>query len=246
MIQEKKWNWKGLLICHLLIAFLLTTFFIPFTRAYWEAIDLSFFRLINETLRDNRPMQVFWALANHKKADWIEDICIFLFFFSWIRTFPLEERSKKSAQFLFCVLYAAFTILIVNHLVFRNFIEVLRASPTIALENTVRLSKKIPWLSIKDSSPKCFPADHGTTAVLFAACYAYYARGKRAFYGILYSVFLCMPRLITGAHWLSDVIVGSGSIALLFLSWAFCTPLHRYWTERLQKVLYFFRKKQTV
>ena len=29
---------------------------------------------------------------------------------------------------------------------------------------------------------------------------------------------------ITGAHWLSDVIVGSGSIALICLSWLFCTP----------------------
>jgi membrane-associated phospholipid phosphatase len=34
-----------------------------------------------------------------------------------------------------------------------------------------------------------------------------------------------MPRLITGAHWLSDVLVGSGGIVLFFLSIAFCTPL---------------------
>jgi len=242
----KTWNWKKLIICHILIAFLLITFFWPSTRTYWESLDIAFFRLINETLRDSTFLQNFWALANHKKADWLEDICIFAFFYSWIRSRPKSERPLRAAEFIFCILYSAMVILLVNHLVFRQLVEVFRASPSIALEDTIRLSKKLRWLSIKDSSPKCFPADHGTTAILFAALHGFFTNRKRAVLGWLYAAFLCMPRMITGAHWLSDIIVGSGSIVLFFLSWGLFTPIRYYAVNGLQKILFSFRKKQPV
>lgn len=240
------WNWKALIFCHMIIGILLTSFFWQETKIYWDMIDLSVFRFINNSLEGNQPWQIFWALANHKKADLFEDLCIFLFFFTWIRSSPPYAQVKHTAQFLFCILYVAFTILLVNHLIFRVCVEVFHASPTLALEHTIRLSKEIPWLSIKDSSPKSFPADHGTTALLFAWCYAFFSTRKRALIGILYASFLCMPRLITGAHWLSDVIVGSGSIAILFLSWAFYSPLHIYCTNYLEKLIYLYKKTKAI
>jgi membrane-associated phospholipid phosphatase len=48
-----------------------------------------------------------------------------------------------------------------------------------------------------------------------------------------------MPRLITGAHWLSDVIVGSGTITIVFLSWAFCTPLFSRFTSACERLFLF-------
>ena len=33
-----------------------------------------------------------------------------------------------------------------------------------------------------------------------------------------------MPRIMSGAHWLTDVVVGSGSICSIVLSWMLLTP----------------------
>ena len=121
-----------------------------------------------------------------------------------------------------------------------------RDSPTLVVENCVRLSEKISWMRIKDDSNKCFPADHATTAILFAATYAFYAGRRLGTAACAYAVFLCMPRMIVGAHWLSDVIIGSGSIALVLLSWAFCTPMHVFCIEKIETFFTFFRKSNTI
>ncbi len=36
-----------------------------------------------------------------------------------------------------------------------------------------------------------------------------------------------MPRLIAGAHWFSDVVIGSGCIVLFFAGWGLFTPFHK-------------------
>lgn len=35
---------------------------------------------------------------------------------------------------------------------------------------------------------------------------------------VLAAAFLCTPRLFSGGHWLSDIIVGGGSVSLVALS----------------------------
>src|SRR3990167_8789927 len=104
------------------------------------------------------------------------------------------------------------------------------------VDDSVRLSKEIPWMSIKDDSSKSFPGDHGTTALLFVTGFAYLAGWRLGVLAVLYGAFLCLPRLITGAHWLSDIIVGSGTITIVCLSWAFCSPFFHKATERLTTI----------
>jgi len=48
--------------------------------------------------------------------------------------------------------------------------------------------------------------------------------------------------LITGAHWLSDVLVGSGTITIVTLSWAFCTPLFTRFVDSCER--FFTRLRQ--
>jgi membrane-associated phospholipid phosphatase len=90
-------------------------------------------------------------------------------------------------------------------------------------------------MSIKDGSSKSFPGDHGTTALLFAASFTYLAGWRLGLLACFYAAFLCLPRLITGAHWLSDIVVGSGSITLFFMAWAIYTPLFKRVTELFSK-----------
>lgn len=231
-----KWKLKSLLFCHALALFLVWSLFTPHIQDVWHWIDVAFFKAINGTLRDHPTWQLFWALANHKKADWVEDLCVLIFFAYYVAKAARGFKMRRVCELLFCVLYIGAIIYGVNKTLFREHLEIPRLSPTLTVENCVHLSDEIPWLSIKDDSVKSFPGDHGTTALLFAASFSFFAGRRMGLAAWAYAAFLCLPRLITGAHWLSDVVVGSGSITLIFLSWAFCTPLGECCIAQLQKL----------
>ena len=233
IMQEKSWNLKILLLWHIIAALLFASLFWPFTRTYWEVIDIAFFKFINSTLRDRPIWQLFWALANHKLADWLEDLCVLCFFITYVKQASLELRKRKVAELIFIVAYIGAIIYFINRMLFRETLSIPRLSPTLVVDDSIRLSEEIPWMSIKDDSSKSFPGDHGTTALLFATGFSYLAGWRLGILATLYAAFLCMPRLITGAHWFSDVIVGSGTITIVFLSWAFCSPLFSRFTDGL-------------
>lgn len=235
---NRSWNLKILLLCHLLAAILLTTLFLPLTQGAWEAIDTAFFKWINGSLRDRPLWQLFWAMANHKLADWVEDLCVLCFFITYVRQATKGLRLRRVSELLFWVIYIGAIIYFVNRLFFAKHWNIPRLSPTLVVEDCVRLSREIPWMSIKDGSAKSFPGDHGTTALLFASSFTCLAGWRLGILASLYAAFLCLPRLFTGAHWLSDVIVGSGSIAIVFTAWAFYSPLFQKVTDWIEN---FFR-----
>lgn len=226
-----------LVIWHLLIAFLIGTFLWAPTRFLWERLDTAFFQLFNGSLRGRPNWQLFWAFANHRLADWIEDICILAFFVVSVLRSPKEMRLRKISAFIFSAIAIALIIYFVNRMLFRSYVHIPRDSPTLTFDTSVRLSQEIPWMRIKDGSPKSFPGDHATTALIFASSFFYFAGWRQGLVAIFYAAFLCLPRLVTGAHWLSDVLIGSGSIALFFMSWLLCTPIHTRCIEKIEKGL---------
>ncbi len=232
----RAWKLKMLLLCHLIAALLLASLFWTVTKVYWEVIDVAFFKMVNSTLKGRPLWQHFWAFANHKLADWVEDFCFLCFFIAAVRKTHPGLRVRKISELFFCVIVVSAIIYLFNSILFRQNLEITRLSPTRVVDGCIRLSDEIPWLSIKDDSSKSFPGDHGTTALLFAATFSYVAGWRLGLLACLYAAFLCMPRLITGAHWLSDIIVGSGSIALVGLSWAFCSPLFMRFTDKCEQV----------
>lgn len=237
-------KWKVLLLCHLLIAILLSTFLWPVTRSYWDELDRLFFHLLNDPLREHRWLQAFWGLSNHKLADWLEDLCILGFFIAYIRSPTKTARSRKISEFIFCILYTSLIIFFINRVLFREMIEVYRESPTLAIEGSIRLSKELSWLTVKDLSYKSFPADHATTALLFAVSFSYFVGRRFGIPAFLYAIFLCLPRMAVGAHWLSDVLIGSCTLVLFFLSWGFCTPFHTWVIDGIERIFFLARKKK--
>ncbi len=232
-----RWKWKELLFSHLIIALLIGTLFWNMTESVWQTIDVFIFKILNGSLEGNPQWQLFWALANHKLADWLEDLCFIALFVLYIKHLPQGHRSRGVAQLIFTGLYMGAIIYYVNRCLFRETLELARNSPTHLVESRFLLSEKISWLKIKDSSTKSFPGDHGTTALLFGALYSYFAKGRLALFAAFYAIFLCLPRLITGAHWFSDVFIGSGSISLFFCSWAFCSPYGTMVIDWIEKAL---------
>ena len=238
-----QWRVKPLLVTHLLIAAGFITLFSPLTHGFWQTIDLFFFKMLNSTLEWGRPWQVLWAIANHKYADWVEDFVILIFSCMYIHAGPKGTKLYRTAQILFICLYSALIIFFVNKTIFHDWIKISRDSPTLVVDASIKLSDHISWLKIKDGSTKSFPGDHATTAIIFGATFIYLGSIKMKICASIYAVFLCLPRMILGAHWLTDVIIGSGSIALFFLMWAVCSPLSNRCIKAIENFLNLFRRK---
>lgn len=232
------WNWRKLLQCHVIVLVLSLSFFWPPTSYLWEWVNVSLFRLLNGSLAGHPDWQLFWALSNHPFADWVADVFFLGFFTAAILSFPKGERLKKCAHFLFCCLFAGAVLYFVNHMVFRRFVHIYHPSPTLVFpEDCFKLSHHIKWLKVKDAARQSFPGDHGTTALLFAGSYASIAPRRLKILGCLYALFLCMPRMVTGAHWFSDIVLGSGSIVTICLAWAFYSPFCARCTEAISRFL---------
>lgn len=237
-LSTSAWRMRPLLLCHLVIGLLLASFFL----SLWQPLDQAVFTFLNENLKKYPSCWGWLALANHSLADWFEDLCILGFYILSILGTAKIERKERIWQFVFSALFIAFTILLINRLLCRDLLHLRRDSPTLSMEGSLRLSEKVPWLTVKDESSKSFPGDHATTALLFASTYAFFAKRPLSTYGYFYASLLCLPRLIAGAHWLSDLVVGSGSIVLFAMSWLLFTPLGKKGPFWLRKILLFGRK----
>ncbi|HEX4840094.1 MAG TPA: phosphatase PAP2 family protein [Rhabdochlamydiaceae bacterium] len=230
-------KWKPLFFCFAAILLLLGSFLWPPTFTLWQSFDTAIFKFLNQSLEGHPWAQLFWATVNHKKADLVEDGVFLLFFILAIRAAPKEKRMRKAAEFIFCILLAASLIYFVNRIFLRSHILIPRESPSLVVTECIRLSQEIPWMVIKDETVTCFPGDHATTLLLFTVLYTFYAGKKLGIAASLYALFRILPRLIVGAHWASDVIVGSGCLALFFLSLVLCTPFHLWCIDKIEKIV---------
>lgn len=243
-LVSSEWKLKKLLYWNLLSIFLLLSFISPYGKIVWDLIDLSCFRVLNNSLRYSQLWKLFWAFANHKNADWIQDGIILLFFILSFRAMPNKRAIRKLAEIVFLLIYGALVIVCINMQLFRKHLDIYRPSPTVIEENCVRLSKELPWLEIKDRSLKSFPADHGTTALLFAAGFSFFTSSRKLrLYAILYSIFTCIPRVVLGAHWLSDIIIGGGLITITTMSLALCTPFHARCIDKIENFFGLCRRR---
>lgn len=221
-------NVKKFALCFLFIGLLLGSFFWPTRETTWETLDVAIFKFLNGTLEGSRSLQTFWALLNHKKADLVEDAVFLAFFIIAIISAPRSERLRRAAQFIFTILVAGSIIYFVNRIFLREHILIPRMSPSLVVTPCIRVSQELPWLLVKDETLASFPGDHATTLLLFATFYTFFAGWRLGKYACLYAAFRMLPRLFLGAHWLSDIIVGSGSLVLFFVALTLCTPFHHW------------------
>jgi len=222
------WNLKKLLIPPAIMLTVLLSWLSPLFRPYWDALDAKTFSLLNPWVQTNPFWQHFWAFASTRTMDWIHDGIMFCFFFIGVRKAVLAHRRKKIAECIFAVLCIALTICLVNGILFPEFIHLPRKSPTMIDKTAFRLSSVIDWAGVKDHSRKSFPGDHATMAVLFVS-FIYHLMGWRlGLMATLYGIFFCLPRLILGAHWLTDVAIGSAFIGITMSSLFMGSPLYYY------------------
>ena len=101
-----------------------------------------------------------------------------------------------------------------------------RSSPTLLEEGAVRLSETVSWVHPKDSSGDSFPGDHAIALFVFVSMIWFYAGRGYGVLALLIALPCSLPRLMAGAHWLSDLLVGSVFVVLVFQSLLLATPAH--------------------
>jgi len=111
-----------------------------------------------------------------------------------------------------------------------RFIPIAHESPTLYFEQFESINRIsiLTHFGAKDASADSFPGDHGMMLMIFAAFMWRYF-GSKAFISsaIIVAVFSA-PRIIAGAHWFTDVYVGSLAITSIVLSWFLLTPASDY------------------
>ena len=61
--------------------------------------------------------------------------------------------------------------------------------------------------------------------------------GKKAFaVSCIILIIFMLPRIMAGAHWFTDIVVGSLSISLVGLSWVLLTPVSDKCIDFLNKI----------
>ena len=225
---------KPLLLSFLLILVLTLSFLSPWTRPFWTFLDTYIFTFLNSTLDGNSFLQHFWALLNHKRMDLVED-AVFLGFFAWgVYVAPSGTRWRRAFQFVLISALIACVISFVNRGPVQSLFA-LRDSPSLVMTPCVRITQEIPWKGIKDATAASFPGDHATTLLLFGLLYAAYVPRRLGRAAWIYVGLRILPRLVVGAHWFSDIAVGSLPIALFFTACFLYTPLEPWLTRVLEQ-----------
>lgn len=243
----KKNNLMWIIICNLLGALLLGSWFACTPggnyHGLWLALDKSIFYFFNEMLATSKAFALFVGIVNLRAFDVIAFIAMLAIYYSYYRKSNVEGK-----RWLFCIGVAMlFSAVIIKQ--FDKLLPIDRVSASVyfdQLYHNVNWVSQLSGLPAKDRAASSFPGDHGMMLLIFAV-YMWKYIGKDAFLkGLAVFVIFSLPRIMGGAHWFTDVYVGSVSFVLLVLSWILLSPaadMFISWLEPKVPLKFFVKKR---
>lgn len=216
--------------CSLSLILLLSWFLEP-TRSMWLTIDDKVFWTLNSSLADKRAWQVFWAAANNRAVDIITGLSLVGLFAHFVLHSDRDRIDSIISVFLTIVGLGIAGSQI------GKAMAVSRWSGTMLHPEALRLSELVTWIPTKDISGDSFPGDHATVLLIVAGIVTYYLPRSYAAVAWLVALVFMTPRVVGGAHWLTDDLVGSVSIAGFVLTCVLATPLHQIMTDSLEHLI---------
>lgn len=208
--RSYKYAWKWVGLSWLFAATLWGSWHWDVTHAIWDQVDKSVYLTLHSTLEYIPSSKHFWAHVNSRIGDWVLEGVIFLIAFYEL------IRGRKGR---FCWLWIGFVVIFATHLLWHNVKDLLaldwpRLSPSYVLGVKVDLSQWTKWPNCKVWSQHSFPGDHALTLWIILFWFYHVARAYLVPVGLLVLI-AALPRLIAGAHWFSDVMVGALSLSLI-------------------------------
>jgi membrane-associated phospholipid phosphatase len=223
------WRLALLIPANLLAILLILSWLFEPTRSLWLALDEQLFWAMNRSLNWGEGWQRLWAIANNRTFDLAAAAAMALLF-------AHRALISDRAQLKHYVAVGGFmfiTLLIM--LAISKELPIVRPSATALFPEALRLSELVTDIPTKDFSSDSFPGDHGLVLILCAGFALFYLPLPHGLLALVFMVLFTLPRLMSGAHWVTDEIVGAMSLGLFALSWLFATPAHRValgWFQR--------------
>lgn len=194
------------------------SWYLPENHGFWFTLDTSIFRFFNDELVKSHTFLVGVGITNNRIFDAISLLAMGTLF-SW---FWWHESPAGRRRLVIMGIVMLLSAVVINQL--GHLIPVSHVSPTLYFKDIHRVSELL-HIPTKDASTDSFPGDHGLMLLIFTGFMLRYF-GIRAFLiAVLITLIFSLPRIMIGAHWFTDVFIGSLSIALVGLPWVLLTPL---------------------
>ncbi len=203
-------------------------------NSFWPVVDKNVFFTFNHLLGENEAFRYLVAFTNLRFFDvfgFLAMAMVFLFHFL--------KHDKDYRRFMICMGITMLVTAVIAKQVAMT-LDFDRPSPTLHFsalgENVLYVSKLTEWPA-KDWSKSCFPGDHGMCLIIFCVYMLRYFGLKSFLAGLLITVLFSLPRVMSGAHWVSDIAVGAVTVNLVVLSWILLTPVSDFIIASLMKLL---------
>lgn len=246
MIQAR-WCGRGLITCNLLALALLASWGWAPARLLWDRFDLEVFHLLNASLASDGAWAHVWGVCNMRPVD----LGFGLIMLGILVKGNFIFTAAQVRQALYAFLAVLVLLLLIRAGPLNELVKAMhwqRASPSLTVDGAIRLTALFPdWARdwhMKDSSGRSFPGDHASVLLLWAIFLSPFARGWRRWLVWGLALLFMLPRLVSGAHWLSDVLVGGVFLGLIAIGWGLYTPyaaqacalMERFGTPVLQRL----------
>ncbi|MBT9431275.1 phosphatase PAP2 family protein [Candidatus Sodalis endolongispinus] len=223
---------------------LFISWYLPAHHGFWFALDSRIYHAVNHQAVRHPLFADLLAITNHR----VFDLCSLLAMGSLYLHYFLHADAAGRHRMLAIALAMIITALVLNQL--GHLVPVSHVSPSRYFKATpgVVSIAELTRIPTKEFSSDSFPGDHGMLLMIFAAFMLHYF-GRRGFLqAVLIVLFFSTPRILIGAHWFTDVAVGSLSIVLvglgLWLPGGGCDALVSWLERHLPRATLFNRRHQ--
>ncbi|AEF46493.1 phosphoesterase PA-phosphatase related protein [Serratia sp. AS12] len=211
-------NLPFIIFFNLLGIALFLSWFLPANHGYWFTLDSAIFFFFNRHLATDPGFLHLVAITNNRAFDVISLIAMGLLYLY----FYLKQDATGRRRLWVTGIVMLLTAVVLNQL--GHLLPVKHPSPSLSFENINRVSM-LTGIPTKDASSDSFPGDHGMMLMIFT-CFMLRYFNRRAFaVALLITLVFSLPRVMIGAHWFTDIAVGSLSVVLVGVSWCLMTPL---------------------
>ncbi|MEQ9944079.1 phosphatase PAP2 family protein [Pectobacterium aroidearum] len=229
-------RFSSIVVLNVLGISLFLSWYLLENHGFWFTLDSHIFFYFNRLLVDSPTFLHLVAITNNRAFDGCALIAMGLLYLSfYLKATPAERRRLLIIGFV--MLLTAVTLNQAGHL-----LPVQHASPTLYFNDINRVSD-LTGIPTKDASSDSFPGDHGMMLMIFAAFMLRYFTRTAFAIALVIMVIFSLPRIMIGAHWFTDIAVGSLSVVLVGLSWWLLTPASDAAIALLDRLL---PKKRTV
>ncbi|HGM6886870.1 TPA: phosphatase PAP2 family protein [Serratia marcescens] len=223
-------NLPFILFFNLLGVALFLSWFLPANHGGWFTLDSAIFFFFNRHLATDPAFLHLVAISNNRAFDAISLLAMGLLYLY----FYLKQDAAGRRRLVITGVVMLLTAVVLNQL--GHLLPVKHPSPTLTFDNINRVSE-LTGIPTKDASGDSFPGDHGMMLIIFS-CFMlrYFGRGAFAI-ALLITLVFSLPRVMIGAHWFTDIAVGSLSVVLVGASWVLMTPCSDWIVDRLNRLL---------